>query len=207
MDRWGWVWVVLVFAPGCTGVESRLFYRDSAQPGWRQEKLRGVPVTVQVASHVKISVIDRRFFYQEDADSMPVEVNARSRGVEYQFIHTSKLFTVDPKRPAAGSSKWSLDLNGQYPKSVRNDVSDLTIQQISLAIEAIAQSGGLENLVPTVNALPASERSAAAANKAEAQRYSSFDSVVATRIFDVEEPGFEDRVREFLDVYVGGCGL
>ncbi len=117
MDRWGWVWVVLVFAPGCTGVESRLFYRDAAQPGWRQEKLRGVPVTVQVASHVKISVIDRRFFYQEDPDSMPVEVNARSRGIEYQFIHTSKLFTVDPKRrrPGPVSGLWISTGNIQSP--------------------------------------------------------------------------------------------
>lgn len=183
---------------GCKGVGSNLVHRNQTNSAWEHKKLKGIPITVEVPTHVKVSVIARHSFY--GAELTPVAHCGSA--VKYDFIRTKKIFTVDPKRPAAGTAKWNIDLEGQYVKKAESDISDLTIQQTSVAIENVIKSGGFGALFR-----PASEENQAAAQKmvdgmvvdpTEEQQYRHIDSVTATRIFDIEDPSLEDQVAEFL---------
>lgn len=198
--------VAIVLVPfGCTGIGSRFLHRDETNTEWQQEKLRGVPVTVKVPTHVKISVIEQRYFYTNADGDPPLEIPNCSRVIDYEFIHTSRLFTVDPKRPAAGTSSWEIDLDGQYPKSVKNDVSDLTIQQVSVAIETIAKSGGIGKLFKAPKGKSASENlknGLQGVDENELDKYTVFPSIVASRIFAVDDPMLEIHVEEFMNQHV-----
>ena len=195
----------LLTVVGCTGIGSRFIYRDEMNSRWKQERLRGVPVTMKVPTHVKISIVEQRYFYTSEAGKQPTEISNCSRVIDYEFIHTSKLFTVDPKRPAAGTSSWEFDLEGQYPKSAKNDVNDLTIQQVSMAIETVAKSGGIGKLFKAPKGKSASESATRGIDKTEEQKYTVFPSIVASRIFAVDDPMLEVHVEEFMNQHVN-CG-
>ncbi len=196
---------IVLVSIGCTGIGSHFLHRDETNAEWEQEKLRGVPVTVKVPTHVKVSVIEQRYFYTNAEGEPPTEIPNCSRVIDYEFITTSRLFTVDPKRPATGTSSWEIDLEGQYPKSVKNDVSDLTIQQVSVAIETIAKSGGIGKLFKAPKGKSASEDSIAGMrgiDESESQKYTVFPSIVASRIFAVDDPMLEAHVEEFMNQHV-----
>lgn len=183
---------------GCKGVGSNLVHRNQSNSAWEHKKLKGIPITVEVPTHVRVSVIARHSFY--GAELTPVAHCGSA--VKYDFIRTKKIFTVDPKRPAAGTAKWNIDLEGQYVKKAESEISDLTIQQTSVAIENVIKSGGFGALFR-----PAGEETQGSQKKmvdgmvvdpTEEQQYRHIDSVTATRIFDIEDPSLEDQVAEFL---------
>ncbi|MCY2966778.1 MAG: hypothetical protein NT069_24640 [Planctomycetota bacterium] len=132
------------------------------------------------------------------------ELHERGLHVTYDFIKTKKIFTIDPKRPAAGTAKWTLNLKNQYPENVDNAISDLTIQQVGAAIERIASSGGLGKFFSASK--PATATAASEGGNPndsdEAAKYYRLESVVATQVFEVEDPQVEDRVAAFLETHV-----
>lgn len=196
---------------GCRGIGSSLVHRDQSNSAWERKRLRGVPITLEVPTHVRVTIVGRRYFYKGNGGKL-VPVDHCGSHVKYDFIRTKKIFTVDPIRPAAGTGDWNLDLDNQYIKKATNNITDNTIAATSTAITNVISSGGLGALFNTPaegggQAAPASAPLGVMVNDADELKnsYQHIDSVIATRIFDIENPHFEEEVADFLRCHVNAC--
>jgi hypothetical protein len=134
-----------LFQAGCTSIGSTMLTRDESNSFWtRKAKLQGVPITLKVPTHVKLTVFERHFLVT-DRDTkrtrrltLPFVV----RDFSQEFIYTEKIFTVDFKRPAAGDYNLKLDLSpDQYIQKLQLDVTDETITQVKGLVEKLVPGG------------------------------------------------------------------
>ena len=103
-------------------------------------KFDGIPISVTAAK--KLAFLETIGTYQRyetsfDADgtagaTVPVGKPYQKRTIDPTPIPLgrSEIFTIDPKRPASGTSKSAitLDKDKQYPTLLTNDVTDTTLQ-------------------------------------------------------------------------------
>src|SRR5262245_53931208 len=110
----------------CSSIKSTHVERAKEFCGWQTTHMRGIPTTLEVPHHFKISVIDT---YYEKAGSVLRDTNCaaglphnvppplvKTRSVEVVVENTKEIFTVDFVRPAAGTltTKAELDADRQY---------------------------------------------------------------------------------------------
>ncbi|MCA9065001.1 MAG: hypothetical protein KDA96_18150 [Planctomycetaceae bacterium] len=193
---------VLVVLPGCKSIKSTLLLRDEMNLGWQTIESDGIPITLRVPTHLQVAIVDVQYAHRpgekgwallSDGDKPVTTVS-----VSHHFIVTEKIFTVDPKRPAAGDIDFTIDLaeDKQYLSKVTSDITDRTIQETSMAFERIfaafnpgGAGGDADNKGTTDNPL------------------APIESVRAMQVFEIDDPCFEQNLSAFLNEHFGGACL
>lgn len=204
----------MLLAGGCSSARSTLLHRGELDQGWETERfLHGVPITLQVPTHIKLEIVETRYLglfgvdesvdAAEGARTGRIEwVDSRSidvplRSVRHSLIKSAKIFTVDPKRPAAGTLDATLKfggMNGQYFDQIDYMVEDKTIEAVTGLIAQIAKQGLFG--VPTTEVR----------SGADVDEYLyGVDTVVASGMFSLEAPDLELQVAQFLDRHLNNC--
>lgn len=120
--------------------------------------------------------------------------------VDSELQYTDKVFLVDFKRPAGGIldlTEASMD-DEQYFSNVQAEVTERTMQDISSALGTLGKAFG-----STAQPNLASPISANSANTEKVETVSFQKSVIATKRFDISECGWEQAVRDFVDLHLG----
>jgi hypothetical protein len=139
-----------------------------------------------------------------------------------QLIETEKIFTVDQKRPAAGTLNYRTNMKDQSIRQIQSKAADDTIQQIGVAVGgfiALFTGGPAPATLPlsTVSPLDPVGTLSDAARPVRAEETMtdtnkisenviSLQRVLATRVFDLADPDLELQVMEFLQSTVNACG-
>lgn len=173
---------------GCTSITSTMLTRDESNQFWtRKGDLKGVPITLKVPTHAQLTVFERHFLVKNANDAtyrltLPYVV----RDFSQEFIYTEKIFTVDFKRPAAGTYNLRLNLtDDQYIQQLQHDVTDNTIAQVTSLVTQLVPQG----------------LRAETANVGEKvdELIEEVQSVVAVGMFEIDAPDFEDQMTAFID--------
>ncbi len=177
---------------GCHSIRSTLLTRDESNSCWMTVKhLKGVPITLKVPTHLRVSVVEQHFLTQVSAGGITkwerVEVDVPLRVVTVDTIKTEKIFTVDFVRPAAGTLDLTLEMQDkeQYFSKIQDKVVDETINDVSNLISKVAPGGLFK---------PAASDSTAS--------LTPVNSIVATEIFEVDDPMLEIKLNEFLKCHI-----
>ncbi|MEL7496693.1 MAG: hypothetical protein AAFN77_03740 [Planctomycetota bacterium] len=200
---------LVILLLGCNSISSTMLQRTTDNAGWQVGPCsQGVPITLKVPTHLKVEVREKQMLQllqpEVDEEGFPlddeypevvrIEFDRPLRAVYTDIIRTDKIFTVDPKRPAAGVLAATLDFQGQYFKQIKYKNEDKTIEAINSAIASLTSAGGLLSGVGTSDAATDLQK-----NVMETE------SVVASAIFEVDDPNFEDNLKYFLDLHLTGC--
>lgn len=211
--------LLAIIATGCSSMRSTMLHRGECDMEWETERfLNGVPITVEVPTHIKVDVVEHHYlgyapkldadgsFVRDENNEVEKEVvwlskddiGVPARTVNTSLIKTAQIFTVDPKRPAAGTLNQTIDFagkNGQYIDKIQYKVDDQTIEAITGLVNKIAKKG----LVGT----PTSDESATSAN-VDKNLY-QVQGIVASGVFSLDAPDVEIQVSNFLDVHLNNC--
>lgn len=187
---------------GCASYHSQLVDRDYCNTAWETENLKGIPVTLKVPTHIDVTVTAESWFKSGQPFCTQNGCQLVTHRVEDALVETEKIFTVDPKRPAAGSAKSEINFSGQYIDSMKSEVNDQTIQEIGLAIQRINQAGGLGALFRPAN--EATNPAAPPTDKLEGTKLVHLDRVCASRRFDLSDPDVQLQIQCFLDESING---
>jgi len=189
---------------GCTSIRSTLLHRDECNMGWEARKLKGMPITLKVPTHVRLDVVQTKYLKRDDGGYSYLAVGTevvQQFEVERTIIETEKIFTVDFKRPAAGTLNYTAKLSptNQYFEQVTSNINDITIQEASKAFERI-----LSALPKAALTGPPGNTGDGPASPQEVREEAlvPIRTVVASEIFDIEDPMFEDNIRGFLHLHV-----
>ncbi len=210
--------LIIVSISGCASTRSTFLHRDESDQCWQADRLLdGVPITVHVPTHIKVDITEHHYlglfnakhvseiddrlnfatgdiqWVSEDAQSAP------ERSVTHQLIKTAKIFTVDPKRPAAGDIDATLDFggkDGQYFDKIDYKVDDKTIKAIEGLLGNVAKSG--------LFGAPTTDRNAPKVDDINKLLH-RVDNVVASCIFNLEAPDVEHQIAEFLETHLNRC--
>lgn len=211
---------ISLIASGCTSISSTMLNRtdndvfvgnSNGEPNVHcgARPFKGVPITLRVPTHLDVSIREKIYLRKIEPGGKLVRVQTthRNLSVEPKIIETDKVFTVDPKRPAAGTLAstltWGTDANGkdnsQYFASIVNNIKDETIIDVTAA---------LNTLLPTLKGL-STDAAADAAALAKLQSLNNLliveSRTVAWKRFDLDEPGFEHLVAEFVSLHMNCC--
>lgn len=202
---------VLLLPAGCTTMSSTMLNRNEHDELYPNEygltgatHTKGVPITLEIPTHVDVFITET--YYMQRGEGGILEEVKRSRlgrrnlGVNIVSVKTKKVFTVDFKRPAAGSLVYDIAFqddgasNEQYFKSIANKIEDQTIRQITSSLGALG---------PLLSARP----TAADFSRGESVKKLIVENerVVAYCRFDINELGYEDLVQSFIDKHLTCC--
>jgi hypothetical protein len=168
---------------------------DNAKP------FKGIPITLKVPTHVDIFIQETIYL---DANTLePVPTSKRNLKAKANPVCSDKLFSVDPKRAAAGLSEYEIDMNNehtdsrqrQYFKALNQKVTDETIKDITSA---------LNTLLPGVPSNPDGGK-AIVHEPVINSGLLSMDRDVAWKRFDISSPDFEIQVKAFVDEQLNSC--
>ncbi len=187
-----------VSAAGCATIHSRLYETD--ETGVRQEvKLRGMPVTIDVPTHLKVEVVEHHFYVAAPDGKLTRALIKPTRELAYDLKSTKELYTTDFKRPASGSVDLGLTMKGQYFSKITDNTVDTTITDVAALVQAvIANSPALFGATKAV-----AKADQAAGGDAGLQVVTLS---VASEVFDIRQPNLEGRMQAFLDQHVNRCG-
>jgi hypothetical protein len=187
---------------GCTTIRTKFY--DFDETGTRDVRcLKGLPVTLQVPTHLKLQVIETHYFVKNQdmktAQTVPYVLLASekpARGLSYDFITVKELYAVDFKRPLSGIQDLKMSLKDQYFTKIQNDVTDNSLQSIANLVQAAAAA--LPVRLPIKGVEDPSQGVDPTAPVA-------IPRVVVCEVFDLRTPGIEARIQAFLDQYVNQC--
>lgn len=196
--------LALASCVGCTSVSSSVLTRDAYNENWAcHEKIRGMPVTLKVPTHMRVDIVELDFFGLEKGNRIG-RLGLTDRPlykVNHSIVRTDKVFFVDMDRPAAGTITSTIDMNPetQYPETWTYTAEDETLLQSAKLLKAIAP--GLLSPAGT----PASQVNAFkdGGNGVDIHLVvRQVENVVASRTFELDSPGFEAEVRGFINSYL-----
>ncbi|MCY2966775.1 MAG: hypothetical protein NT069_24625 [Planctomycetota bacterium] len=194
--------IVATFVTGCASFSGQLLDRNPENTDWQTKEVRGIPITVKVPTHIEVRVYQESYYHHGKpllgADGLPI----RATRVEHDTIETSKIFTVDMKRPAAGTANPHIDFEDQYVRTMKNEVNDQTIEAVSTLIATVNRSGGLGALF---RASPAAESGAAATKRFASAGLFHIDQLVAAQVFEFADPMVREKIEAFLDEHINQC--
>lgn len=188
--------VVMISAAGCKSISSTALNRRSNDLLVNDCKsTSGVPIRIKVPSHFQVHITET-FMMQNEGSNKKweiVKVPQPLLNVETNLRYTDKIFTVDFKRPAAGTSKYGAEFTDeQYFASIQHELEDKTIAETSAAIGnligAISKAAGGATVTPPANA-----------------NIFTGTRTVAWAEFDINDPGFEEQVQAFVHHHVNCC--
>lgn len=197
--------VLIATAWGCASTTSTMLNRtDSNQvignsngftrAAGQSRPFKGVPITVRLPTHLDVTINESDLYkYAGTPDHLTLIEGTTSRSVETALVETDKVFTVDPKRPAAGRLTQTLDFgtgeNSQFFDQIRYEIKDETINDINAA---------LDTLLPRLTAAGTAKSASATLPK----NVHELSRVVAWKRFDIDDPNFEQNVMTFVDMYL-----
>jgi hypothetical protein len=212
-----------IVAVGCTTFKTTLYDTDGCSPDRKCVCLKGVPTTLSVPTHVKISIIEKRYVQSatatdekgnpvKDKDGNLIQKAALvttgkkpddpavvTRHATYDLVTMHELYTVDLKRPAAGSITYNLEFDkSETLTKLETTTHNETIAQVSGLVQSIINSVG------TVSSL-GKGRSTTAGDGGGTTGLFELQNVVACEFFDIRDPGLSTHIREFLELYVNNC--
>ena len=202
---------------GCTSVKSTALNRTESDVfiGNSNGKPRahcaarpfnGVPITLRVPTHLDVVIREKIYLRLGDEQGALSRLKAdkRSLFVETQIIETDKVFTVDPKRPAAGQLDYTMKFgadesatdggkdNSQYFSSIESRSQDDTIKDVTGALKAVTVS-----LAANTNVGDGEAR--------ELPVLVPDVRTVAWRRIDIDACDFEQQVADFVAVHMNSC--
>lgn len=207
----------LVFnAAGCTSISSTFLQRqdDDALFGISNGKagihqtarpFKGIPVTLKIPTHLDISVVETLIFVDEPNSGKLTNLPMTKRHLDVvpEIQVSDKVFTVDLKRPAAGTMDYEIEFqdgkdNPQYFNQVSYHVVDQTLKDIT---------GVIANLKPIspLNARPTGRASGAKLKEGENPTLEPMTRTVAWKRFDLNSVSFEDDVLAFVNLHLNDC--
>ena len=182
---------------GCRSAMSTHVVPDPVEGGWKTVRMRGIPVTVKVPTHLEVRVIERRYLAPGTFEKFHTALI-----VEHEIREKDQVFTVDSVRPAAGNLTYSAKLDNanskQFFSKFDTKIEDKTIQDVA-------------NLVPKLPDVLANLKKASAVSLTTgtvpevSESVMRVDSLVAVKVFDVHAPDLSACVQAFLDQYVNAC--
>lgn len=190
------VMAMVIFSTiGCSSIRSTLLTRNEHNTGWSQvPHLKGVPVTVKVPTHLKVIVKEKHFLANTSVGGINrydyIKLPTPMRYVETDVEYSEKVFTVDFKRPAAGTMNLTLDMDAekQYFDQIQHEVEDQTLDQIGSLVGSLGQAGLF---------------GAASTNTNDSDNnLKEVESTVAYQLFEIDDPNFETQVKEFLNCHI-----
>ena len=162
--------------------------------GWETKRIRGVPVTVKLPTHLEVRIIERRYIDPITKDVLKVGAgDLVTKHVEYYVREKDEVFLVDSVKPASGTLTYKAEFDGQFFKSFNSKIEDNTIEKITEIVK------GLPSLKPA----PKSSK-AASATTGQA-KITEVDKVVAVKVFSVRDSNLENQVHEFANLYLNDC--
>ena len=191
--------VLFLAVTGCMSIQSTMLHRDACNTAWEKKKLKGMPITLKVPTHVRVDVVETKYLVTDGTGSRYVKVNdcdVVKYEVKREQIVTEKIFTVDLKRPAAGTMDYTAKLSpaDQYFTQVTSNLDDITIQEASKAFERIL--GALPTVAaPNAGKVPTAEQKQ---TETDSVTVTPVSSVIASEVFAFSNPMFEDNIRSFL---------
>lgn len=185
---------LLVVVSGCSSMTSSMLNRDDYDFFWRNSKVpnKGIPVTVKVPTHLKVW-IEEEYYIQNTATGLqPFYPDTPVISVATGFDFEEKMFTVDFKRPGAGTIQTDveLDAEAQYFKKIHGKVVDNTIREITDIVKQFK---------------PAFATKTSEFDE-EIKKNLIFDTrTVAYGRFDINDPDFEQKLAMFFDRHITSC--
>tara|TARA_R110002020_G_scaffold274412_2_gene489616 strand:+ start:21 stop:677 length:657 start_codon:yes stop_codon:yes gene_type:complete len=158
---------------------------------------KGIPITLEVPSHLDIYIDE--IYYMNMNNGSEASDPYRMLNVRATIIKTDKVFTVDFKRPGAGTLDLNLDFdaNEQYFKKITSKIEDETIEQIGTSLSSF------------INTIQGQKTSASPddINLLQANGFLRDERTVAYRRFDINSPSFECEVEEFVNHHLNNCNV
>jgi hypothetical protein len=161
----------------------------------RTRPYQGVPITLQVPTHLDVFIEETYFLQAEDLANgrqqlLEVPTTGPIRNVRADIVRTKKVFLVDLKRPCSGLLNASLKFNeDQYFDRIQGDVKDTTIEDSTALLATI------------ISTLPTGRPAAK-----QQLEYLKQVRVVAYRRFDINTPDFESQVDMFVTQHLNCMG-
>lgn len=214
---------------GCTTISSTMLNRTDGDSFYRNSKTRGVPIRLKVDSHVDV-FIEEQFLLRKVSTSnsefnlVEVDLPGRHLSVRTEIVQSDKVFTVDFKRPGAGTLEYEAKFNDDYYFSnINNQLEDNTIEKTA---DLAATVGSLFGISTTGDESEDGETdpkgddaSGDSKNKdndpdqalnpkvgTEVKNLFPQRRVVAYKRFDLDDPCFEENIRAFVDLHLNACG-
>lgn len=193
--------------------------QSSARP------FKGIPITLKVPSHLDV-YIEEVYYMQDDGDDQRTLTDAlsdtRIMNVRTELIKSKKVFTVDYKRPGAGTLNLSTKFSDeQYFQSISRALQDTTIvDSANLLNTALGGTSDPATATGTLPALvapttPTSGTQSApptlipsgptAVQAAMLESHIRDTRVVAYQRFDINDPDFELQVDAFVSLHLNNC--
>ncbi len=209
---------LLAALTGCTSISSTMLNRTDSdfyvgnsnghtKCDGRSRPFKGVPITVRVPTHLDVA-IKESIIHAKDTltnDLYQLASSRRHMFVEASLVESDKVFTVDPKRPAAGTMGYTFLFgdkakagdpdNSQYFKSISYQIKDRTINEVNAS---------LNTLLPLLGRKSTTGKQAAAGEKISIIQ-EEIVSVVAWKRFDLDAPDFEVQVECFVEQHLNSC--
>jgi hypothetical protein len=154
---------------------------------------KGIPVTMKVPTHVDVTVFET--IYLDPTTFKPIPTERRNLSATADTVVSDKIFAVDPKKAAAGETKYSFAMKDGYYTQVKQKVTDETIKDINAA---------LVDLLPLLSPKPAPKILTQNAMGPSTQPETK-ERVVAWKRFDINSVDFEDQVKQFVDLHINNC--
>jgi hypothetical protein len=209
MSRLAWL-IALMSITGCQSISSTLLNRtdddffhgnSNGEPtcGDQARPYKGVPITVRVPTHLDV-VVKQTVWIGRDENKRLYQIPSEHPHVflETKLIETDKVFTVDPKRPAAGTMKYTLDFgdrtsvadNSQYFKTIAYKITDQTINEVNAS---------LQTLLPLLQRSSTTAKKTGAGDTIDDLIVAEEHTVIAWRRFDLDAFDFEAQVQCFVE--------
>jgi hypothetical protein len=185
---------LLAVCASCTSIESTMVTRDETNQFWeRHNCLNGIPITLKVPTHLKVYVFHKHYLeatedpVKKKTVVSPVGLDIVVRDFAHEFMYTEKIFVVDFKRPAAGSSNLRINMTEeQYIDEIQHDITDETITAVTALLGSFTGADGFKPK----------------AASAIAPSLKELRSLVAVGIFEIDAPDFELKLEYFIDCHV-----
>jgi hypothetical protein len=200
------VWPLLTLAAaGCGSIRTTPLDRTEADTYVvnPHHPICGVPVMLRVPTHLKVAVIEKRYWSvcATDATLKPLQAKRPILDVEHNLEYTEKMFVVDPVKPLSGDQAYGFTYAGtdeDHPN--RNGKGYLSGMRYKSVDTSIVDSAALIGTALKRFAPPKAD--AAFADTKEdskpVQNVIITTRVIAFRRFDVNAPDLEHAVTVFL---------
>jgi len=211
---------------GCRSIGTTFFERDPLSQQLMMQKLDGYPITLKVPTHIRVTFYENNFLEFDGAKWQTISVgNVALSSISFstQLIETEKIFTIDHKRPMAGELKYGVNFTSdQYIDEFSEAAVDDAIRQSSIAVARTIQI--LSGATPAARTDAEATRKLADGQFTSIIGNTSSDktrpvpsetlvggldaesvpgetpvrSVIATELFELDDPEFELKVSDFL---------